>query len=189
MARDREKAGPDGASEHLTRTEPWSGPGDAMPVLSSDGSCGAHFAPGIGLNGRYRIDGLIGRGGMGEVYRARHVKLGRSVAVKILQSELASEPRRLRRFEREARAEGPPAAATSRPRTSPRRRRPPPPTQTTRAGSCARTTAGSAAACSKPRPSPVGRLLRNWRNTGGGDHDCPAARSRSRAPGGVHLAE
>jgi predicted esterase len=41
---------------------------------------------------------------MGEVYRARHVKLGRDVAIKILPRELASDPKRLHRFEREARA-------------------------------------------------------------------------------------
>ena len=41
---------------------------------------------------------------MGEVYRARHVKLGREAAVKVLPSEVASDPERLHRFEREARA-------------------------------------------------------------------------------------
>jgi predicted esterase len=41
---------------------------------------------------------------MGEVYRARHVKLGREAAIKVLPSELASDPERLKRFEREARA-------------------------------------------------------------------------------------
>jgi serine/threonine protein kinase len=41
---------------------------------------------------------------MGEVYRARHVKLEREAAIKVLPSELASDPERLHRFEREARA-------------------------------------------------------------------------------------
>jgi predicted esterase len=41
---------------------------------------------------------------MGEVYRARHVKLEREAAIKVLPSELASDPDRLKRFEREARA-------------------------------------------------------------------------------------
>ncbi len=40
---------------------------------------------------------------MGEVYRARHVKLGRDVAIKVLPDELAADPERLKRFEREAR--------------------------------------------------------------------------------------
>jgi len=53
--------------------------------------------------GPYRVDQLIGRGGMGEVYRARDTKLGRDVALKILPTSFASDPERLTRFEREAR--------------------------------------------------------------------------------------
>jgi eukaryotic-like serine/threonine-protein kinase len=53
--------------------------------------------------GTYRIDRLIGAGGMGEVYRARDTKLGREVAIKILPSSFAADPERVRRFEREAR--------------------------------------------------------------------------------------
>jgi len=54
--------------------------------------------------GPYELVGLIGAGGMGEVYRARDSRLGRDVAVKILPPDLASDPDRLKRFEREARA-------------------------------------------------------------------------------------
>ena len=53
--------------------------------------------------GPYRIDRLIGAGGMGEVYRARDTKLGRDVAIKVLPDAFTSDPERLRRFEREAR--------------------------------------------------------------------------------------
>jgi serine/threonine protein kinase/tetratricopeptide (TPR) repeat protein len=53
--------------------------------------------------GSYQIQGLLGAGGMGEVYRARDTKLGRDVAIKILPSAFTSDPERLARFEREAR--------------------------------------------------------------------------------------
>jgi len=54
--------------------------------------------------GPYEILSVIGAGGMGEVYRARDTKLGRDVAIKVLPSSFSSDPDRLRRFEREARA-------------------------------------------------------------------------------------
>ena len=53
--------------------------------------------------GGYEIVSLLGAGGMGEVYRARDTKLGRSVAVKVLPSVVARHPDRIARFEREAR--------------------------------------------------------------------------------------
>ena len=54
------------------------------------------------LIGPYRIDTLIGMGGMGEVYRARDTKLNRDVAIKILPPAFANDPDRLARFKREA---------------------------------------------------------------------------------------
>jgi serine/threonine protein kinase/tetratricopeptide (TPR) repeat protein len=53
--------------------------------------------------GSYELGPLLGAGGMGEVYRARDVRLGRLVAIKVLRPESASSRERLARFEQEAR--------------------------------------------------------------------------------------
>jgi eukaryotic-like serine/threonine-protein kinase len=54
--------------------------------------------------GHYQIESLLGAGGMGEVYRSRDTKLGRSVAVKVLPEAVANDAERVARFEREAKA-------------------------------------------------------------------------------------
>jgi hypothetical protein len=56
--------------------------------------------------GPYEIEGLLGAGGMGEVYRAKDGRLAREVALKVLPASFAADPERLRRFEREARSAG-----------------------------------------------------------------------------------
>src|SRR3954462_7522685 len=55
------------------------------------------------LLGPYEILGQLGAGGMGQVYRARDVKLDRPVAIKVLRDDWAHDPEWLARFEREAR--------------------------------------------------------------------------------------
>lgn len=54
--------------------------------------------------GPYEVLARLGRGGMGEVWRARDTRLGRDVAIKLLPLEVAADPDRLARFDREARA-------------------------------------------------------------------------------------
>jgi len=58
------------------------------------------------LLGPYEVLDALGSGGMGEVYRARDMRLGRTVALKVLPSSFSRDEERLRRFEQEARAAG-----------------------------------------------------------------------------------
>jgi serine/threonine-protein kinase len=52
---------------------------------------------------RYRVEQTLGEGAMGVVYRARHIRVGRTVAIKVLHPHMLREPGALDRFEREAR--------------------------------------------------------------------------------------
>ena len=61
------------------------------------------LAPGTRI-GSYEIVSMLGAGGMGEVYRARDIRLNRTVAIKVLSSALVSDPAAIERFRREAQA-------------------------------------------------------------------------------------
>lgn len=72
--------------------------------LTSSGSIDhGRFQPGEILESRYRILGLLGRGGMGEVYRADDLRLGQQVALKFLPKNLGQDPVRLAQFHNEVR--------------------------------------------------------------------------------------
>ncbi|HEX3757099.1 MAG TPA: protein kinase [Kofleriaceae bacterium] len=74
----------------------------ASPSPSSDDP----FAIGSVLDDRYRIEAVLGSGGMGRVYRAEHTKIGKSVAIKVLHSDLTRNREASQRFQREAIASG-----------------------------------------------------------------------------------
>lgn len=70
---------------------------------SSSHASDGRFPPGTLLAGRYRISGRLGRGGMGEVYRADDMKLGQAVALKFLPADLQRDSSMLARFHHEVR--------------------------------------------------------------------------------------
>jgi serine/threonine-protein kinase len=77
---------------------------DAIRGLSSGGVIDhGRFLPGTMLAERYRIVGMLGQGGMGEVYRADDLELGQSVALKFLPNKLVDDRRSLERFRGEVR--------------------------------------------------------------------------------------
>src|SRR6187402_3618648 len=75
----------------------------ASPAPQRIASDSGHYVPGQILAGRYRMVGLLGRGGMGEVYRADDLKLGQPVALKFLPRAVEKDPERLQRFLTEVR--------------------------------------------------------------------------------------
>src|SRR5262245_22427167 len=90
-----------------TRRHPKPPAPQAVPVpaphTSGDGPREARFVTGQMLAGRYRIVSLLGKGGMGEVYKAEDLKLNQTVALKFLPSAVALDGGMLARFHNEVR--------------------------------------------------------------------------------------
>ena len=80
-----------------------TGPGARPPSSTSSQVDEGRFLPGTVIAGRYRIAGLLGRGGMGEVYRATDLTLGQAVALKFLPESLGRDERSVARFYNEVR--------------------------------------------------------------------------------------
>ncbi len=74
--------------------------------VSPSPSPDAEISIGSVLDGRYRIDAILGTGGMGRVYRGEHTGIGRAVAIKVLHADLGRNREAAQRFQREAIASG-----------------------------------------------------------------------------------
>src|SRR5687768_1876364 len=74
--------------------------------VSPSPSPDAEISIGSVLDGRYRIDAVLGTGGMGRVYRGEHTGIGRAVAIKVLHADLNRNREAAQRFQREAIASG-----------------------------------------------------------------------------------
>ncbi len=119
MSQDGEREDGPGAPDDVTGSASDGGrsSGDSGSGSGGDSGSGSSGDSGSGSSGsstatdpligrvvaeRYRIDGLLGRGGMGAVYRARQLGIDRDVAFKVLRNDLG-KPSEIRRFEAEAR--------------------------------------------------------------------------------------
>ena len=85
-------------TREISESRPGRGPRSSGSLIDH-----GQFVPGTVLSERYRIVGMLGKGGMGEVYRADDLELGQSVALKFLPGKFADDPRALERFRGEVR--------------------------------------------------------------------------------------
>jgi serine/threonine-protein kinase len=126
LTRQRELDARDSQKSWGPRTRTVSATADGGTTCRVCSSCGAMITPSVAMaycpldggqlidgadpwigrtiDDRFAIEGLIGAGGMGRVYRARHLRLDVPIAVKLLNGDLAADPRTVERFAREARA-------------------------------------------------------------------------------------
>src|SRR5450631_2242180 len=91
------------ASDSLMGNRPESRDDEISRVTSASHEEEGRFVSGTLLGGRYRIISLLGRGGMGEVYRATDLTLGQAVALKFLPDTGADFERMIERFQNEVR--------------------------------------------------------------------------------------
>jgi hypothetical protein len=76
---------------------------DATRLMTAGMAAPAVLQPGTVLGNTYVIEALLGRGGMGEVYRAKHIELGTEHAIKVMAPSFANDPRIVQLFREEAR--------------------------------------------------------------------------------------
>ena len=81
---------------------PGATPAFTPTMVVGAGGPGAAIGVGVVVDGKYRVDAIIGQGGMGAVYRAWDLRLERSVAIKVVRADLLADPDSRARFRRES---------------------------------------------------------------------------------------
>src|SRR5207244_3700879 len=79
----------------------WTSPKTVESVFTDPGVFTEAQAPGAKIGARYEISELLGRGGMGLVYKARDLELAEDIAIKVLQTPYTQDPHDVERLKRE----------------------------------------------------------------------------------------